>query len=1795
MAVEIDEAVVNEQSQEKLFAGNLPVQVGLERIRKRLLDLTRRNKLLNFHNLTRQTKSARLLRAIDTSPNELFQEIYVASKNIDILPIPEASKKDWAEDERGMLRKPDVKKQSEACGINTSYDLDDSGDGSVIRALLYPEDLEGTLRKIDQAYRTSIEEAGTNILHLVFGFVEWYDSDDSDKPMLSPLMVLPINIKKGSVDQSNGFFRYSIEHSGEDLTENITLRQKLKVEFGLELPPMLDEDIPETYFERIEEFIKSRHRWQVKRQICVCLLSFGKLLMYLDLDPARWPANSNLASHATIKALFEGTDREEAHSFATELNIDENQKALAIPLVYDADSSQHSALVDALNNRNLVIEGPPGTGKSQTITNLIASKLADGKTVLFISEKLAALEVVRRNLDRAKLGKFCLELHSHKTQKRKFLNDIKARRESHFPDPSELDQKILELEDKRIRLRRYVHMINAIKENQLGKTVHEILWASDRYRSQLGDKSSLVSGIAISDAPSATLVRLSEQSDSLNQFGRHLVEIGDWGVSAPWHGYTPYQLLFGDDTKVGQILQGIIEATDQLEVYLVAHEKDIGTTFPRDEATEKVLIDGVAKIPNLTGLEAVELLPAILSADNREAFIQLKTSVKLVNNAASALSVFRNHEDISEKDIALIAEIREKAHRLSQVEVPYPALVTRGSQVLTVASRLKDALPIYEQVGKTLNIGYSTYAEVEIVRKIIGVVAKVPTELLDLRRQEWFEPSALHVIQEGKKAALALRDSRQTLLETFALSALPERTDIVQALSVFVEGGGAFRIFKSDWRKSAKLYSRIRLGKKNIWLNASMCAAEMTALVQYLDAKERLETNGETKRFCGSLFNGIDTDFERLESVVEWQATVHKVLINIATPDKGFTLRGLLDLPTETLTWIASLSESTSKYWPADYELVTSLENVFPHNERPRGAVPIGTTVLSELAEYLTKISGALFKYAEALDGFFAQHTSALEAWQSSNRLQDYRTNRKAIDDNPVLTILGKRYEGLSTEFGPVSAVIEWADCCARQSCLPPSCMEWLLSPMAVNRSRTLRDITQHMNQYWMDLRGFLAGLSQYGNIDWLKWSGKTHPTLADIETRASKALDNLDSLVGWADFSRAVKDIQVAGVAEIGKLALEGQLSPDKIIVAFRFAFYHTIAKEIMKSNPELMQFSGLSHTEIRNRFIELDNEIIKLTGERCAFKIAKNPYAVGNGKGPVGTWTEDALLTNELSKQKRHIPIRQLLARAGNTLLALKPCFMMGPLSVAHYLIPGVHKFDLVVMDEASQLKPEEALGAIARGSQVIVVGDPNQLPPTSFFDTLTGAEVASEEEETPIDEAESILEVCSSIFQPVHRLRWHYRSQHHSLIAFSNRHFYKERPLIIFPSPHGAANGLGIRHHYVANGLYEGLRNRIEATRVADAVIDHFRKCPTESLGVVTLNISQRDLIEEELDKRLRVYPQAQDYLSSWKDDGYPFFIKNLENVQGDERDVIYISTTFGPNAAGKFNMQFGPINGQMGWRRLNVLFTRAKRRVELFTSIDPAQMRIDAATPRGVKALKDYIVYARDGLLESPEITTRDYDSDFEISVSEVIQRNGFEVVPQLGVAGFFIDLAVRNPNRAGEFIAGIECDGATYHSGLSVRDRDRLRQEVLERLGWKGKIYRIWSTDWFKNPRAQTEKLISFLNSVKGPTVTEAAKAPQEAPVIRTWEQVPIPVFVAPKEDSNELVIDIGDFVTYCFANDPDTQFSVQIIDGPSNPNEGLLNENTPIAKALLGLSVGDEDIMELPMGSNMFRVIDIQR
>lgn len=434
------------------------------------------------------------------------------------------------------------------------------------------------------------------------------------------------------------------------------------------------------------------------------------------------------------------------------------------------------------------------------------------------------------------------------------------------------------------------------------------------------------------------------------------------------------------------------------------------------------------------------------------------------------------------------------------------------------------------------------------------------------------------------------------------------------------------------------------------------------------------------------------------------------------------------------------------------------------------------------------------------------------------------------------------------------------------------------------------------------------------------------------------------------------------------------------------------------------------------------------------------------------------------------------------------IKPVMLMSPISVAQFLPPGSVEFDLLVIDEASQVRPEDALGAIARARQIVVVGDQKQLPPTSFFDRLIDDADPVDDDDTgaTVADMESILSLCEARGLRQRMLEWHYRSRDPSLIRVSNAEFYEDR-LVLPPSPLQLDPDYGLRFHRVpgvyargGSGLGRAGTNRIEAEAVAAAVAAHARDWPELSLGVVAFSKAQADMLTDVLELARRRDPVLDGFLREGRAEDV--FVKNIENVQGDERDVILISVGYGPQEPnGRLtSMMFGPVNGEGGERRLNVLFSRARVRCEVFASFDPGDIDLSRTTRDGPRVLKRFLDFAKTGVIEQHAPTGLDHDSPFEADVAAVIRSLGFEADPQVGSAGFRIDLGVRHPDRPGQYLMAVECDGAAYHGALWARERDRLRQDILENLGWR--FHRIWSTDWFHDRKRETDRLRAALEA-----------------------------------------------------------------------------------------------------------------
>ena len=594
------------------------------------------------------------------------------------------------------------------------------------------------------------------------------------------------------------------------------------------------------------------------------------------------------------------------------------------------------------------------------------------------------------------------------------------------------------------------------------------------------------------------------------------------------------------------------------------------------------------------------------------------------------------------------------------------------------------------------------------------------------------------------------------------------------------------------------------------------------------------------------------------------------------------------------------------------------------------------------------------------------------------------------------------------------------------------------------------------------------------------------HVDLGSAYKRIKAMEGSIGSYTGWADLGRISNTLSKDGLGALLALVDDGQVSGGQIVDEFRYALAEVQWKKALSKRPQLVQLGNIDRHKLVERFCTL--EMDRITDTRMQILAKYREQLPSGSAGEIGT------IRGEIARKRGHMPLRRLMSRTGGMLQRIKPVFLMSPISVAQFLPPAEMEFDLLVMDEASQIRPEEALGSIARAKQIVVVGDTKQLPPTNFFSRVAdGAEDDEELEEilegdARATEMESILTLCDAKGVNQSMLSWHYRSRDPSLIRVSNAEFYDDG-LILPPSPLEKDPRFGLTltpvdgvYHSAASTAGRPRTNPIEAQAVVDAAASHARNFPKLSLGIVTFSVSQRNMITELLEHARRSDTVLDSLLREGKSENV--FVKNIENVQGDERDVILISVGYGPNVAGGrlASMSFGPVNREGGERRLNVLFSRARTRCEVFASFAPGDIDLSRTSKVGPRVLKKFLSFAATGHLDIPVPTGADPDSPFEEDVASEIRKLGYDVDYQVGSGGFKIDLGVRNPDLADQYMLAVECDGATYHSALWARERDRLRQGVLEGLGWK--FHRIWSTDWFQRRPQEIARLQKVLDETR---------------------------------------------------------------------------------------------------------------
>jgi len=1642
----------------------------IEEWKRKLVDLSRRNRLLYF----RPGRSS-TLKINGPEPEQVFERFVLKEhKQHFWVQTPEksiASPKALV----GIEKEQDGKKEVQflsperifvEISVSSSCKMDE-----LVCNIRDPAEFVRILKNLHRRSRTDFEERGVRILHLAFGMLNWQEIENSE-PIRSPLLLVPAELVRESAHQP-----FELRPIEEDAVLNPALDVKLSKDFKIELPP-IPENFEETsllkYLDKINKSVK-RRGWSVDLETWLGLFSFNKLVIYRDLS-----ANGQIINtHPVIRGLAgekKNNDLDMGISDGPELKTEELHlwhDPKASFLIVDADSSQLACIEGVKRGADFVLHGPPGTGKSQTITNVIAEFIALGKTVLFVSEKMAALEVVFKRLREAHLNHFCLEVHSHRSNKRDVVQELyRSLNERLEPKKVLSAYELKTLLRRRQQLGDYVHALH-VKHKSLERSTFEVL-------AELSELHS-VPLIAFECTDIMTLnpgkmARINETASRLQTIWR----IAQEGPAFPWRGCKAITYTAVTKTNYQQVLEKCLDSIGRLRESSKSAE-EIGVLPAPDSfqdcywlaGTLRLLTENLCPVPSWFTTPVLDQI--ILEAKALQKLTQTYQNMRknlLTHHGRAFLNLSSSLREQVEKayqDTAALLLLNPKEDN---------TLLIKARTIVNWAEDFCNRISEWESKGMEILQCLGLPAKDLTIKRLADLVRLVDLcGVEDKPDFKWLNGQSHRKVTEEipriRAAYYSYCSTREKLLKSYNENVFELDLDrLIEELS---------GRYKTAFRWALPSFYRDRKAIARCHLDYKLPATVRDDLILARDAKKlKIALDNEAlyvHGLVGAYYRGYDTDFERIERALAFAREAMNLAGCNPLPEKllsQLSLDGLISVEAKDAAFCLRNSLTESQAFAKQL-----IGLVMSEMRLPSVSFPLDLTPLQRLREWVESLAKESKHLAELLEKISRATLRGLP-----DTLNDLLSDLDMVlklnelctifekENARLKEVYGEHFCGMETNWVNVLAGLDWV-ARVRRHFGDREMSQKFIAKVTNNPSQRLNSevFDNLLQQFQENFKNFEALFEGTLNIDDLPL--RLHP-FPQIASHLTSMINRLDEIRDWVDFQSIRRDLKDMGLSDLF-IQLQALL-PEKEIIpqVVQRAVFHKWVEYVFEQEPALAVFRSQDHENLILEFRELDRLHWMVGSHRVIAEANKNKLQAEYIPGG----SEIGLLKHEALKQRRHLPIRKLFEKMPLLISRLKPCLLMSPLSVSQFLGPEM-KFDLVIFDEASQICTEDAVGAIYRGAKLLVCGDNKQLPPTSFFQSGMSEEYDEEhlEDGEEFEPLESVLDDCIAMNMHEGFLKWHYRSRHESLITFSNNNFYDNR-LVTFPSCFKDHEDLGIKFVYVENGVYDrgGKRNNLpEARVVADLIFKHFQQHETnKSLGVIAFSQAQMETILDELELRLKENQEMERYFKGDRID--EFFVKNLENVQGDERDVIIFSVGYGKDRTGRMTMNFGPLNQPGGQRRLNVAVTRAREKVVLVSSIRSVDIDLGATQADGVRMLHRYLDYAERGesALAFSTAPGGDFESPLERDVAQVIRNIGYNVVPQVGCSGFRIDLGIVDPAMPGRFLLGVECDGASYHSSYAARDKDRLRQEVLEHLGWR--IHRIWSPDWVNRRDTEIERL-----------------------------------------------------------------------------------------------------------------------
>ncbi|MFQ6025903.1 MAG: DUF3320 domain-containing protein [Dehalococcoidia bacterium] len=1627
---------------------------------RRLLQLDRRNNLLYF----RPGRTA--VKIIDRSPDGVMSALLSSRRGLTF---------DYAEP---RSRQP---------GSNRFQPLGDDSEEEPqayviqgdLRGDCPPLELQRRLSGLRRRAREWQEEQGLNVLFLALGFLEWVD--EAGQQATSPLLLLPCQLDRASPRDA-----FTLWQNDEDLTTNSTLAVKLS-EFGIGLEEA-DSGIETAgdYLGTIQQLISSRPEWQVKEDVYLATFAYSKLAMWRDLERIK----TSGTEHSIVLSMAgaEPGEKRDAAPSPIALTVPQDLTGARLDDVLDvkdqfavlpADYSQLLAITAVRSGQNLVIHGPPGTGKSQTIANIIATLLAEGKSVLFVSEKTAALDVVKRRLDDNRLGTFCLDLHSERGNKVSVYQQLQQSVDEQRT-VRQLDFDYAALAERRQHLNRVVRTLHQVRQ-PLGRTAFQLhghfalLRDIPHVEFEVKDVGTLDQG---------RLTRILEVADRVRLRKREFQE----------HWTSHWRVLRGGRPSIElantirRDMETLIASAAEASSGLPGLAGALGLRVPES-------LDGIVGLERIAHhLATAPRVPQtwlqdrvtqrLRSLAGREAERQ-RTRAHLLEQ----LAVFGS--PIPSWDFAALAQqlaVTSAEERSLQAALGdhWKERLAQGQRTNTsmleqLSSSLAQLRLLREEVAGFLGLRHpDTWPDLQRLAELSQTMARI-----GIVPPGWVEPGGITavtaLVEMARDAAQDLEERETRLFSEFE----PDVLDIVDQDTVIRyrtdHQSRLRRLISSSYRADWKAIQAFHRRREKMSFPREL---EIVNEIWELQ-RRRLAWDQNSDELAASLQTRYAGRSSNWESILGSIQDLERLL-----QDWTGSRDHLADLLTDEAEAARSqeLAQELSQTWA---EVRRSMEASL--SSSLAGEVQYGEIKLSALEELIrdtTVIAGRIEEAAE------------VPLANSSQRIPDVENLRQLLHSGAELTTLerehrqageslqadlGWRYNGFETDWADIMACLSWTDELLRllpSGRLSPELMAHAERPQTSSAYAAIADAATSIVQQY---QATTAPIQASYNLAVGPWESWGQARFDDIRLWAEELSQDADFASDWLLYQSATTELDLVVGPSVSELIR--QQTDDSALVP------SIIERRVLGAwldwvylqEPDLAGFTTSEQEDLIAKFKELDEQLVLAAQVEVRRKVIErhpNVYATSVRSSELG------ILRGELSKRRRQLPVRRLFQTIPRLIQTLKPCFLVSPLAVSQYLpiselASETLNFDVVIFDEASQVFPEDAVPATLRGKQLVLAGDQKQLPPSSFWrrsltdDGLDYDDEGEDELSNQLVGRESILDVAVGMvgrqFNEAH-LNVHYRSKEESLIKFSNHHFYDDR-LLTFPSPGVGDSWYGVHDVYVQDGRYDAgatRTNRAEAEQVVDMVFRHMRTRPLgETLGVVALSRSQSDLIERFVEER-RIHERDVDERFNERPEE-PFFVKNLENVQGDERDHMILSVGYGPTVgSGAVPNRFGPLNIAGGERRLNVVITRAKQRMDVVHSLKPSDIHSEQAGARLLRRFLEYASNPRQAFESEVTIdATAEPESPFEAAVERALVARGYRVARQVGVSGYRIDLAIRSEDDT-NYDLGIECDGWTYHSAPAARDRDWLRQKVLEGLGWR--IHRVWSTAWVRNPEGELARI-----------------------------------------------------------------------------------------------------------------------